>query len=262
MFCSEGKDVIRMSLDALVEEINEQLDCKTVFTIPCPGADKLSASAQKIIGIENGGFAIKESVVVTWIIMAVLVLLAIILVRNLKVENPGKKQLALESFVKFFYDFFDNTLEGKGKEYYYYLMTVIIYIGFANIIGIFGFKPPTKDLSATAALSIMSIFLIQISGFRARKLKGWAHSFLEPMPILLPINIMELGIKPLSLCMRLFGNVLGSFIIMELVKAVVPAVLPITLSLYFDIFDGFIQAYVFVFLTALFMGEAMETEEE
>ena len=78
------------------------------------------------------------------------------------------------------------------------------------------------------------------------------------MPIILPINILELFIKPLSLCMRLFGNVLGAFVIMELLKLVVPAVVPVVFSLYFDIFDGLIQAYVFVFLTGLFMKEAME----
>ena len=69
---------------------------------------------------------------------------------------------------------------------------------------------------------------------------------------------MEIFIKPLSLCMRLFGNVLGAFVVMELIKIIMPAFLPIPFSMYFDIFDGLIQAYVFVFLTSLFMKESME----
>lgn len=73
-----------------------------------------------------------------------------------------------------------------------------------------------------------------------------------------PINILELFIKPLSLCMRLFGNVLGAFVIMELIKILAPAVAPVPFSLYFDIFDGLIQAYVFVFLTSLYIREAVE----
>ena len=72
------------------------------------------------------------------------------------------------------------------------------------------------------------------------------------------INILELFIKPLSLCMRLFGNVLGAFVIMELIKILMPAVAPVPFSLYFDIFDGLIQAYVFVFLTSLYIREAVE----
>ena len=78
------------------------------------------------------------------------------------------------------------------------------------------------------------------------------------MPIIAPINILEIFIKPLSLCMRLFGNVLGSFVVMELIKIILPVLLPIPFSFYFDIFDGLIQAYVFVFLTSLFIKEAME----
>ena len=65
-------------------------------------------------------------------------------------------------------------------------------------------------------------------------------------------------IKPLSLCMRLFGNVLGSFVVMELIKQLVAPIIPIPFSMYFDIFDGLIQAYVFVFLTALFIKEVVE----
>ncbi len=78
---------------------------------------------------------------------------------------------------------------------------------------------------------------------------------------MLPFNILELVTRPLSLCMRLFGNVLGAFVVMELIKIVVPVGVPVIFSFYFDIFDGLIQAYVFVFLTSLFMSEAMETAE-
>ena len=228
-------------MDALVENLLEELNCETVFTIPL-----------------FGGIPVAESVVVTWIIMAVLFLLCFILVRNLSVENPSKKQLALEGSVKWLYDFFDDTLGGEGKEYYFYLMSVMVYIGIANLIGMIGFKPPTKDVNVTAALAVMSIILINVSGFRKKGGKGWLKSFAQPMPIILPINILELFIKPLSLCMRLFGNVLGAFVIMELLKLVVPAVVPVVFSLYFDIFDGLIQAYDFVFLTGLFMKESME----
>ena len=129
-------------------------------------------------------------------------------------------------------------------------MTVTLYIGIANLIGLLGFKPPTKDMNVTAALAFMSIVLIEVAGIRQKGAKGWVKSFAEPIPIILPINIMEIFIKPLSLCMRLFGNVLGSFVIM--------AVLPAVFSCYFDIFDGLIQAYVFVFLTSLFIKEATE----
>ena len=198
--------------------------------------------------------------VVTWIIMAVLTLLAIVFVRNLKVENPGKKQLALEAFISFLDDFFTDILGKEGRRYIPYLISTAIYIGVANLIGLLGFKPPTKDLNVTAALAIMSLFLIYYAGFHKKGTKGFLKSFAEPMPIVTPINIMEIAIRPISLCMRLFGNVIGSFVIMELLKIIMPAVLPVPFSLYFDIFDGLIQTYVFVFLTSLFIKEQIEDD--
>ena len=168
------------------------------------------------------------------------------------------QKIILETIVSGGHNFFKDTLGEHGAEYIPYLMTVTLYIGIANLIGLLGFKPPTKDMNATAALAFMSIVLIEVAGIRQKGAKGWVKSFAEPIPIILPINIMEIFIKPLSLCMRLFGNVLGSFVIMELLKLIVPAVLPAVFSCYFDIFDGLIQAYVFVFLTSLFIKEATE----
>lgn len=205
-----------------------------------------------------GGIPVGESVVVTWIIMAALTILSIILVRNLKVENPGRKQLALEASIGFLNDFFTDILGEEGKRYIPYLISTALYIGVANLIGLLGFKPPTKDLNVTAALALMSVFLIYYSGLHKKGGKGFLKSFAEPMPLVAPINIMEIAIRPVSLCMRLFGNVIGSFVIMELLKTVMPVLLPIPFSLYFDVFDGLIQTYVFVFLTSLFVKEQIE----
>ena len=104
----------------------------------------------------------------------------------------------------------------------------------------------------------MQIAVIEYAGFHKKGMKGFIKSFAEPVAFILPINIMEIAIRPVSLCMRLFGNVLGSFVVMELIKLVAPLIVPIPFSFYFDIFDGLIQAYVFVFLTALFIKEQLD----
>ena len=217
----------------------EELNCETVFTLPVLGG-------------------ITESVVVTWIIMAVLVLASILLVRNLKVENPGKVQLALESAISWASDFFEGIIGKENRRYIPYLITVLLFLGVSNTIALLGFKPPTKDLNVTAALAIMSMCLIEFSGIRKNGLKHWVKHFASPVPVVAPIMILEVVIRPLSLCMRLFGNMLAGFVVMELLKTLVPLLIPIPVSFYFDIFDGLLQAYVFVFLTALFMNEEME----
>ena len=156
------------------------------------------------------------------------------------------------------YNFFKGTVGENGTAYIPYLASVAIYIGIANLIGLLGFKPPTKDLNITAGLAIMSMLLIEYSGIHKNGVKHWCGHFAKPVPLVAPIMILEIFIRPLSLCMRLFGNMLGGFVVMELVEQVVPLFVPIPLSFYFDIFDGLLQAYVFVFLTGLFMNEEME----
>lgn len=225
----------------LTKALIEELNCKTVFTIPV-----------------FGGIVVDEGVVVTWIIMMVLALLSILFVRNLKVENPGKVQLALESVIEWGENFFKDIIGEENKRYIPWLMTVALYLACANLIGLFGFKPPTKDLNITAGLAIMSMLLIEYSGIHKNGVKHWCGHFAKPVPLVAPIMILEIFIRPLSLCMRLFGNMLGGFVVMELVEQVVPLFVPIPLSFYFDIFDGLLQAYVFVFLTGLFMNEEME----
>ncbi len=228
-------------VEAVAEHIQEELNVQTVFTIPV-----------------MGGIGVAESVVVTWIIMAVLIILAIILTRSFKTRNISKRQAAVELAVTKLLGMVEGMVGHEGMAYVPYLTTVLLYIGISNIIGIFGFKSPTKDLNVTLALALMSIVLVQVAGIRAKGVKGWLHSFLEPIAIVTPFNILDLITRPLSLCMRLFGNVLGAFVIMKLIEQVLPVVLPAVFSLYFDLFDGLLQAYVFVFLTSLYIKEAIE----
>lgn len=226
--------------------------------------NKLTAALMEELNVEMiqiGGLQIPESVVVSWGIMAFLVLCSILLTRNLRVDHISKRQAALETIYNFGSNFFEGLLGKEGRGYVPYLMTVALYIGCCNLIGVFGIKPPTKDLNVTAALALMSIILIEYSGIHARGGVGFLKSLAAPTPVMTPMNILEIAIRPTSLCMRLFGNVLGAFVIMELIKMVVPVFVPAVFSLYFDLFDGLIQTYVFVFLTSLFMKESIGGEE-
>ena len=225
----------------LAEELRAELEIPTAFTIPI-----------------GDGIAINQTVVTTWCIIAVLFVLMLILTRGFVVHNPGKRQLLVESIVVWMQDTISSNMSEKAQAYVPYLCSVMLFLGVSNVIGVFNIAPPTKDLRTTAALALMSIVLVQVAGIREKKVSGWLKSFAQPIGVMLPMNILELFIKPLSLCMRLFGNIFAAFVIMELVKMVVPVVLPAALCLYFDIFDGLLQAYVFVFLTSLYINEAVE----
>ncbi len=225
------------------EELIDQLEIKPVFTIP------------------GTNVVVDEATVVSWIIMAVIVILSIILTRNLKVEGEiSRRQLFLEMCMDKLITFFRKIMGPKGDKYVPWLMSTAIFIGASNMIGIFGFKPPTKSMQVTLAMALTSIVLVQIAGIKDKGIKGHLKSFAKPVAVVLPINLLEIIIKPLSLCMRLFGNIIGAFIIMELIKSVVFFKVGVSLafSLYFDLFDGFLQAYIFVFLTSLYIQEAIE----
>jgi F-type H+-transporting ATPase subunit a len=204
-----------------------------------------------------GGIGVTDAVVVTWIIMLFLVLSSILLVRNFKTVPTGTQNV-IEVLVDTLNNFIKGIIGHQWRVFAPYLGTVALYLIVANTISIFGFTPPTKDLNVTAALSIMTIAIVIGAGIRFKGLRGWLNSFKEPIPVILPMKILELFVRPLSLSMRLFGNILGSYVIMELLYQVIPIAVPAVLSIYFDIFDGLIQMVVFVFLSALFIREAIE----
>ncbi|WP_029231046.1 F0F1 ATP synthase subunit A [Butyrivibrio sp. VCB2006] len=206
----------------------------------------------------NGKYDIYESVVVTWIIMAIVLVALLILTHGFKVHNISKRQAAVEAFVVWVRKMVGDMLGEEAAGYTDYIVTVLIFLGVSNMSGLLGFIPPTMDINVTAALALMSIVLVEAAGIHHKGTKGWLKSFIQPMVVVAPMNIMELAIKPLSLCMRLFGNIIGATVIMELLKHVLPFALPVPFSVYFDMFDGLIQAYVFVFLTSLYIKEAVE----
>ena len=231
-------------LEQIQERLLEELQNPVVFTIPV-----------------LGGIPVSQSVVVSWVVMAALIGASLLLTRRLRVRDPGKLQSGLELAVEFL-NRFASSVGRHGVSFAPWLGSAALYILTCNIIGIFGLVPPTKDINVTAALAVMSALLIYGAQFRYHGLLGGLKKFAEPMPLLPPITLMEVVIRPLALCMRLFGNILGAFIIMELIKMLVPVVVPVPFSIYFDLFDGAIQATVFIFLTALFTGEGIKAEDE
>jgi F-type H+-transporting ATPase subunit a len=241
----------------LGERLNESLQFITVFSFDLFG--------RKI--------AVTETVIVTWAVMLILIAASLCLTRNLKLIPRGA-QCILESAVEFLNNFSRQQFGSRARVYGPYIGTVFLFLLLANIIpvispiAVFGreppfvIKPPARDINFTAALAVISILMVLIGGLRARGVKAWGKKLFAPVPMMLPFNLLEYIIRPLSLCLRLFGNILGGFIIMVLIESVAPIIAPVFLSLYFDFFDGLIQALVFTFLTTLFIAEAVETEAE
>lgn len=206
-----------------------------------------------------------ETVINTWIIIAVMAIIALVIrvgMSKFKEVPESKLQTILEMVVGGINEFVASTMGPSGKKFAGYYGPLIIFIAVCNLSGLVGFRPPTADFATTFAFALITFFMIHGFGVKSKGI-GYFKGFLEPAPILLPLNIIGELATPISLSFRLFGNILGGTIIMGLVYAMFPKIviilgIPAALHTYFDLFAGVLQAFIFVMLSMTFVSSAME----
>ena len=162
----------------------------------------------------NGFFDINKSIVVTWGVIAVLTVLLLWLTSNMKVHDISNKQLVAEWIVDGLRGITGGMLGEEAVRYRDFMAVVLVFIGASNLVGLVGLTPATMDLNVTLSLALMSIILVETAGIIQKGFRGWVKSFFKPMGFMVFMNVLEIGIKPLSLCMRLFGNIIGATVIM------------------------------------------------
>lgn len=204
-----------------------------------------------------GGTGVTETVTTTWIIMAALVIFSIIATRKLE-EIPGPLQNAVELLVEMVENLTASTMGEDKVGFAPYMGTLSLYLLVANLIGLLAIRPPTADLNTTMALAIITFISIHYYGMKAKGVLGYLKGFAEPIPFLLPLNIIGELATPLSLAFRLFGNILGGVVIMYLLYSVVPVLVPVLPHIYFDLFAGVLQTFIFVMLSMVFISLAMD----
>ncbi len=218
-----------------------------------------------------GGIIISQTVTVTWFIMFLLAVFAYVATKKFD-KIPGKFQNFVEMLVESIYNLTKQTMGDDKVRFAPYMGTLLLFIGISNISGLFGLRPPTADVNTTFALSIMTFIMVQYNGAKSKGIKGHMKGFLEPMPFLLPLNIIGELANPVSLAFRLFGNVVGGVIIMVLLYNALGSIsgaigmtipifqvgIPAVLHMYFDLFAGLLQSFIFTMLTMVFISMAMD----
>ena len=199
------------------------------------------------------------------IVMAIMVVLAIVANRKLKnaTEVPDSVQNVVELVVELLEGMVNGTMGKWAPGFVNYIGTIFIFILLSNISGLFGLRPPTADYGTTLCLGLITFSLIHINTFKHQSVKQiWVDkcSPLPPwLPIWLPINIISDIAVPISLSLRLFANVLSGTVMMALVYGLLSVVAygwPAVLHVYFDLFSGAIQTYVFCMLTMTYISHA------
>ena len=241
---------------------------------------EISVESHVYYSIEIGGKAvplITDAVVTMWVVTAVIIVAILLFTRNLS-KIPKGPQKVMEMLV----DFVNNLLKGQMEHHYKvfapFICTVLLFLGLSNTISLFNIiptgvtssghhfgielEPPTRNINVTACLAIVTLIILIFSEFKFKGFKGWLRGFYKPNPIFGFVKILDYVVRPMSLCLRLFGNILGGVVAMTLIYGAIPILVPALVSVYFDIFDGILQAYVFVFLTVMYLAEAVELPEE
>ncbi|HWQ06722.1 MAG TPA: FoF1 ATP synthase subunit a, partial [Feifaniaceae bacterium] len=196
------------------------------------------------------GFSVSTSVVIAWIVMAVFVVFALI-VRFFLIprftETPRGLQLILETAVGAVSDFTKEKF-GRANENLaaYFFALAALFIGSA-VIELFGFRPPTADLTMTLSYALVTFILINYYGIRKKGVKGRIKTILKPNPVVSPFKILSDIAVPVSLACRLFGNMFGGMIVVDLLYYALGAFsvgLPAVLGLYFNAFHPLIQFFI------------------
>ena len=226
-------------------------------------ADKeVDFSIHHLIGYQFMGQTvyITTSHVCMILIMATIIIFAVVARKKIMhaEEVPTGLQNVVELAVETLEGFVNSSMGKNGRKYICYVGTLFLYILLSNISGLFGLRPPTADYGTTFSLALITFVMIQYNNLKYNKIGAFTGLF-QPIWFLFPINLIGEIATPVSMSLRLFGNVMAGTVMMALYYGLLPLFakigIPAFLHVYFDLFSGAIQAYVFSMLTMVFITD-------
>ena len=218
------------------------------------------------------GIPVTETVVNTWLIMIALSVLSVLGTRSMALVPRGRQNVT-ETAVEMLNKLTKQTMGDDKMAFAPYMGTLFLFLLFMNLLGLVGLRPPTADLNTTLGMAIITFCMIHYFGARSKGLGTYLKGFAEPFVFMLPLNLMSELATPISLSFRLFGNIVGGVIVLALAYGglttlstaiglsglpVFQGAVPVVLHMYFDIFAGVLQSFIFVMLTMVFVSLAMD----
>lgn len=243
------------------------------------GSEELSVSGPKIItSFQIGGVTINftETIVLEWLVMAVILFTAWFLTRNMKVKGISKRQVLAEWAVEALTNLVRDTMGKRWLKFTPYIATVFSFSIFGSLLSLTGLRAVTSDFSVLVSWAFITFVLITATKIRFGGVGGYLKGFLDPVPVMLPLNILSEVATPTALALRHFGNIAGGGVIMALIYygltgashalgldiPILTVGIPAVFSLYFDLFSDFMQAFIFCMLTMVFISNAGPAEDE
>jgi F-type H+-transporting ATPase subunit a len=209
-----------------------------------------------VVFLHIGPLQVTSTIVNTWIIMAIVSVVVILLGKRLRVK-PARWQNALEWVVEAVDGVIRDMIPENPRLFLPIVGTLMVFITAANLGGLIpGLKSPTSDINTPLAMAIVVFFSVHYYGIHEKGVIGHLKHYVEPIFILLPIELASELARTLSLTFRLFGNILGEEIVIAVLFLVLPYFVPVPMML-FSIFTSVIQAYVFGMLTVVYISGAV-----
>ncbi len=233
--------------------------------------DGIDVSGPKLIAsFELFGITINltETIVLSWIIILGVVLLLLWLTSDMKTKNISKKQVVAEWAVQAIYGLVDDTMGKHWRKLAPYIGALFTFSILGSLISMLGLRSVTADFNVPLTWALITFVMIHGTNIRTHGFGGYLKGYAEPVPVMLPMNILSEVATPVSMSLRHFGNIVSGMVITSLLYFALSAItkkigialftigIPAVLSLYFDLFSGFMQAFIFIMLTMVYISNA------
>ncbi|MBR1530260.1 MAG: F0F1 ATP synthase subunit A [Oscillospiraceae bacterium] len=233
--------------------------------------DGVDVSGPKIVcSFDLGGLTINltETVVLSWVIILAVTLLLLWLTSDLKTKNISKKQAVAEWAVKTVYGLVEDTMGKRWQWFAPYIGALFTFSILGSLISMLGLRSVTADFNVPLTWALITFVLIHGTNIKTHGFGGYLKGYVDPVPVMLPINILSEVATPVSMSLRHFGNVVSGMVITSLLYYALSVLtakigvafmtigIPAVMSLYFDLFSGFMQAFIFIMLTMVYISNA------
>ncbi len=230
-------------------------------------ADKIDFMVHGIFSYELFGQTLWITTTHVCVLIVMLIIIGLCIAVNRMVKHATEVPGVFQNFIELIVEKLDNMVGGSmgnlAPSFRNYIGTIFIFILLCNFSGLFGLRPPTADYGVTFALGLITFATVHYNKFKYQKVKGVIQGLGDPWPFWAPINVIGEVAVPISLSLRLFANILSGVVMMALIYGLlskIAIIWPAALHVYFDLFSGSIQTYVFCMLTMTYIADACATE--
>ena len=217
------------------------------------------------IKVKDPAHCLPDYIVMVFIVAAFMIVFFALAGRKREIV-PGKLQSLLEGIIGFFEGLLVDIIGPEGKKFLPVVGTVGLFIFFSNLLGLIpGFMSPTAKLNVTVGCALTVFLYYHAQGIRAQGPLKYLKHFMGPIPalapLMVPIELISHFSRPVSLSIRLFSNIFAEEVLIVVIASIIPYVLPLPFMA-LSIFTGFLQAFVFVLLSCIYLAGAVEHAEE